>query len=159
MRFLSITTVFGIFLGFGLFVYAIVSATQNYLIFWSASSLLLVLGGTLAATMISYEGRYVWKALAELFRVIVPTQIKPKVLYEEVELIIAWGKIGSRNLGLEKEFNQSIRPRFVSPPLYTIRSLATIPNMRGKLETFMNKTYERNMVRATILNMASTDSG
>ena len=25
-------------------------------------------------------------------------------------------------------------------------------NMRGKLETFMNKTYERNMVRATILN-------
>ena len=24
--------------------------------------------------------------------------------------------------------------------------------MRGKLETFMNKTYERNMVRATILN-------
>ena len=89
MRFLSISTVFGIFLGFGLFVYAVVSATQNYLIFWSASSLLLVLGGTLAATMISYEGRYVWKALAELLRVIVPTQIKPKVLYKEVELIIA----------------------------------------------------------------------
>ena len=25
-------------------------------------------------------------------------------------------------------------------------------NMKGKLETFMSKTYERNMVRATILN-------
>jgi len=25
-------------------------------------------------------------------------------------------------------------------------------NLRGKLETFMNTTYERNMVRATILN-------
>ena len=53
MRFLSINTLIGIVLGFGLFAYAVVSGTTNYIIFWSASSLFLVLGGTLAATMIS----------------------------------------------------------------------------------------------------------
>lgn len=156
MRFLSISTVFGIFLGFGLFVYAVVSATQNYLIFWSASSLLLVLGGTLAATMISYEGRYVWKALAELLRVIVPTQIKPKILYKEVELIIAWGKIGSREglPGLEKEFDKidTTKDSFLHHCIQLTLAGYDSDNMRGKLETFMNKTYERNMVRATILN-------
>jgi chemotaxis protein MotA len=156
VRFLSFSTLLGIILGFGLFVYAIVSGTQNYIIFWSASSLLLVLGGTLAATMISYEGRYVWKALAELFKVIVPTQIKPKILYEEVEMIIAWGKIGAREgiPGLEKEFKKvdTKKDSFLHHCIQLMLAGYDTDNMKGKLETFMSKTYERNMVRATILN-------
>jgi chemotaxis protein MotA len=96
MRLISFSTVLGIFLGFGLFGYAIWEGTDKYFIFWSLSSLLLVLGGTLAATMISYEGRYVWKALGTLTQVIVPTQVSPKILYEEVQQIISWGKVGAR---------------------------------------------------------------
>ena len=72
MRLISLSTIFGIFLGFGLFGYAIWEGTNKYFIFWSLSSLLLVLGGTLAATMISYEGRYVWRALGTLAQVIAP---------------------------------------------------------------------------------------
>jgi chemotaxis protein MotA len=156
MRFLSLSTVAGILLGFGLFAYAVVSGTSNYIIFWSASSLFLVLGGTLAATMISYEGRYVWKALAELLRVVVPTQINAKVLYAEVEQIIAWGKVGSRDgvPGLEKEFKKidTTKDSFLHHCIQLTLAGYDAENMRGKLETFMAKSYERNMVKATILN-------
>ena len=58
---ISFSTLFGIFIGLALFVYAIVSSTDNYVMFISISSFLLVIGGTLAATMISYQGRYVVK--------------------------------------------------------------------------------------------------
>ncbi len=164
MRFLSFSTLAGILLGFGLFAYAVISGTSNYIIFWSASSLFLVLGGTLAATMISYEGRYVWKALAELFRVVVPTQIKPKELYQDVEQVIAWGKIGSREgvPGLEKQFKQidSSKDPFLHQCIQLTLAGYDADNMRGKLETFISKSYERNVVKATILNtMANIATG
>ena len=156
MRFLSISTLIGIVLGFGLFAYAVVSGTSNYIIFWSASSLFLVLGGTLAATMISYEGRYVWKALAELLRVVVPTQINAKVLYQEVEQIIAWGKVGSREglPGLEKEFKKTdtSKDSFLHHCIQLTLAGYDTENMRVKLDTFLTKSYERNIVKATILN-------
>ena len=63
---ISFSTLFGIFIGLALFVYAIVSSTDNYVMFISISSFLLVIGGTLAATMISYQGRYVVKTLISL---------------------------------------------------------------------------------------------
>ena len=156
MRFFSISTFIGILLGFGLFAYAVISGTDKYIIFWSASSFLLVLGGTLAATMISYEGRYVWRALAELFRVVVPTQVNAKVLYAEVEQIIAWGKIGSREglPGLEKEFKNvdTSKDSFLHHCIQLTLAGYDSDNMRTKLTTFMDKSYERQMVKATILN-------
>ena len=156
MRLISLSTIFGIFLGFGLFGYAIWEGTNKYFIFWSLSSLLLVLGGTLAATMISYEGRYVWRALGTLAQVIVPTQVSPKVLYEEVQQIISWGKVGAREglPGLEKEISKvaSKEDSFLQHCIKLVLAGYSDENLRGKLDTFMNTTYERNMLRATILN-------
>ena len=155
---ISFSTLVGIAIGFGLFAFAVWSGTQNYAIFWSASSLLLVLGGTLAAAMISYEGRYVWKALGTLTQVIVPTQVSPKVLYEDVRQIIDWGRIGARDglRGLETEFSKLPKPKhkdsFLQHCIKLMLAGYKEDNLRGKLETAMNTTYERNMVQATILN-------
>jgi len=155
MKLISFSTILGIFLGFGLFAFAIIEGTNNYIIFWSLSSLLLVLGG-LAATMISYEGRYVWKALGTLTQVIVPTQVGPEQLYEDVQQIIAWGKVGARDgiPGLETEFAKvdTKKDSFLHHCIQLMLAGYTEDNLRKKLETFMNTTYERNMVRATILN-------
>jgi chemotaxis protein MotA len=158
MKMISFSTLAGIFIGFGLFAFAIMEGTENYIIFWSFSSLLLVLGGTLAASMISYEGRYVWKALGTLTQVIVPTQVSPQVLYEDVQKIIDWGKIGARDglPGLESEFSKLTSDKntdsFLQHCIQLMLAGYTEDNLRGKLETAMNTTYERNMVRATILN-------
>ena len=160
MRLISVSTLFGMFIGVGLFVFAVVSNTTQYFIFWSLSSLMLVLGGTLAATMISYEGRYVWRALGTLARVVVPTQYRPEVLYTEVEQIINWGKIGATEgiTGLERVFVKTERnaDSFLRHCMHLFLSGYTEEDLRWKLTTMMNTTYERNMVQARILNtMAS----
>ena len=58
-RLLSPGTLLGIVSGFGLFCYAIYGSTDNYLMFFSVNSLIMVCGGTFAATLISYRARYV----------------------------------------------------------------------------------------------------
>ena len=156
MKSISLSTLAGIFLGFGLFVFSIMANTNTYGIFWSISSLLLVLGGTLAATMISYEGRYVWKALLTLGQVIVPTQVNHKVLYQEVSQVIAWGKIGARDglPGLEKEFEklQGHEDPFLHHCIQLLMAGYSQDDLRGKLTTAMDSQYERQMVQAGILN-------
>ena len=56
---MSFTTLLGVIFGFGLFIFSIVISTENYLIFLSFPSALMVVGGTLAATFIGQEARYV----------------------------------------------------------------------------------------------------
>ncbi len=51
----SFSTLIGFCAGIGLFAFAIVSSTDHHQIFMSLSSLALVLGSTLAASLISYS--------------------------------------------------------------------------------------------------------
>ena len=58
---ISISTLAAL-LGFGAFIFAVYDVTESVagvLMFGSAAAMAVVLGGTIAATMISYEGRYV----------------------------------------------------------------------------------------------------
>ena len=56
---MSLATIFGVVGALGLFFGAIIFSTDNYIIFLSGSSLVMVVGGTLTSTFISYEPRYV----------------------------------------------------------------------------------------------------
>ena len=49
---MSFTTFIGVIVGFGLFIFSIILSTNNYWIFVSGPSLLMVIGGTFAATLI-----------------------------------------------------------------------------------------------------------
>ncbi|HCP46776.1 MAG TPA: flagellar motor protein MotA, partial [Deltaproteobacteria bacterium] len=64
---MSRTTIAGLIVGVILFLSAIVLATDNYRMFFSPASILLVVGGTLANAFISYQGRYVVSALRDIF--------------------------------------------------------------------------------------------
>ena len=66
---MSFTTILGIMVGLGLFIGSIFISTDNYLVFVSLSSALMVIGGTLAATFIAYEARYVLLALKLIFKI------------------------------------------------------------------------------------------
>ena len=68
---MSISTLIGVLVGFGLFLGAIAISTDNYIVFLSVPSLVIVLGGTMAAAFISFEARYVMqelRALGEIFK-------------------------------------------------------------------------------------------
>ncbi len=63
---MSINSLLGFILGFSLFLSAIWIAGGNFWLFASGSSVLMVVGGTLAATLVGQEARYVWLALKSI---------------------------------------------------------------------------------------------
>ena len=164
---ISLSTIFGFLLGIGLFLYAVFDASGSLLgvmMFAQAASVAIVLGGTVAATMISYEGRYVWKAMGTLGRVFIPTSVNAQSLFGTVELVIGWGKIGARDglLALESEFKKvdTKEDPFLAHCIQLFLAGYEKDNLKQKLSTFINKSYERNMVQATILNtMANISPG
>lgn len=55
----GMTTPLSLVFAFGLFIGSIMLSTDNYLVFLSFSSFVMVFGGTMSASFISYEPRYV----------------------------------------------------------------------------------------------------
>ena len=66
---MSIGTIVGIVGGLGLFFGSIMLNTNQYSMFWSPSSVLMVFGGTIAATFIAYKENYAMAALKGLLEI------------------------------------------------------------------------------------------
>lgn len=90
--FISWDTTFGILAGFGLFAFAVWSSTDNTLIFWSVASLSMVIGGTISATMISYQAAYVMKTVKALFSILMPTTVSAGSLFADVGRLLEWSQ-------------------------------------------------------------------
>ncbi len=151
---ISFSTLFGIVIGLTLFVYAIISSTDNYIMFISISSLLLVVGGTLAATMISYQGKYVLQSILSLVSILGPFNVNSKKLFGDVGRIIEFSNIAKKQgvLGIEKMLTANEKK---DPMIFFGVSLLTSgyngKDVRIMLEDTLESTFQRDMVRADIL--------
>ena len=94
---MSLATIFGVLGAMGLFIGAIVFATNNFVIFLSGSSFVMVAGGTLASTFISYEPRYVLLSLKLIWRIIFSPKVGRNMLKSEVGRIIRWAYTVQKN--------------------------------------------------------------
>lgn len=151
---LSKDTIIGIILGFGLFIYSIFASTDNYLMFLNLPGFLMVLGGTLAASMISFRGRTILRAFIEMFKILLPVQINKQTLYAEVKTIIEWGRI-VRSKGLF-ELEKYVADKKIKDPVmkYGLELLLTGyrgDELREMLENVSEAIYEKNMSTAYIL--------
>lgn len=157
---LSLFTLGGIFFGIGLFVWAITSSTDNYLMFVSLSSIVMVLGGTIAASMISYHGAYVFRAVKSLGGIIMPYHITRNTLTDELNQIIEWAKVlRAQGLkGLEQDINNS--PKVEDPFIKFGSDLLSGGHkgdpLRDMLEISIESSHERSMVQAKILTSMSS---
>ena len=67
---MSIGTIIGFIAGLLLFIYAIINGgATNPWIFLEPNSLIMVFGGTIAATFIAFKDNYVLKAFKEMFKI------------------------------------------------------------------------------------------
>ena len=154
MRSVSPVTLFGVILGFGLFIFAIVSNTDNYLMFFSFSSFLMVVGGTLAAAMISFKGTFVLRAFNDLKDVIIPQNINPQTLYKDVATLIHWARVVTKGdfLLLEKEIEKSPdMDDFVRYGTSLVVSGYDSDELRPMLTDAIETRFERHMVQSHIL--------
>lgn len=156
---MSIATIVALVLAAGLFLGSIITSTDNYIIFVSASSFVMVVGGTLSATFISYEPRYVFLSLKLIYRIFFSPKIGRNVLKTEVGRIIKWAyTVQKKGLpALETETKKASKSdRFLKFGIDMVISGYTGDEVRMILENTVNTTYGRNTVQVNILkNMAA----
>ena len=151
---MSFTTIAGLLFVFGLFIGSIVISTDNYIIFVSLPSFVMVFGGTLSATFISYEPRYVMMALKLIYKMISSPTIGRNVLKSEVGRIIRWAYTVQKNglPALEAESKKASKgDKFMRFGIEMVISGYTGDEVREILTNTIETTFGRNTVQVNIL--------
>jgi chemotaxis protein MotA len=151
---MSLATIIGFIGAMGLFLSAIVTATDNYAIFVSVSSLVMVVGGTLAAAFISYEPRYVIMSFKVMIKIFGAPSIGRGVLKNEVGRIIKWAYAVQKNgiPALEAEAKKSVKgDKFLRFGVDLVISGYTGQEVRDCLDNTIETTYGRNTVLVDII--------
>ena len=151
---MSFATIIGIIGGIGLFVGAILLSTDNFMMFLDLPSFIMVIGGTFAATFVSYEPRYVFLSLKLISRLVFAPKVARNILTAEVGRIIKWGYTVQRNgiPALEQESKKAARnDRFLGFGIQMVVSGYTGQEVREILTTTIETTFVRNTIQANIL--------
>ena len=156
---MSFNTFVAALVGFGLFVAAIALSTDNFMVFVSGAGFILVVGGTLAATFISYEFRYVIKAIGAIASTFAIDRMGRTRLNAEVGRVIRWAHLVQREgiVSLDAEVKKT--PGWDGGYLRFGVELITTGYSGEEVKTILanviESTFDRNMVSASILrNMA-----
>ncbi len=151
---MSLTTIIAILVALGLFVGSIIMETNNYFLFLSASSLAIVVGGTMASTFIAYEPRYVMLSLKLIYRIVFSPKVGRNVLKSEVGRIIRWAYTVQRQgiPALENEAAKAVRgDKFLKFGIDMVVSGYTGAEVREILTNAIETTFGRNTVQVDIL--------
>ncbi len=150
---MSIGTILGFIAGIGLFIGAVLSETDDFSVFISASSATMVVGGALAASFISYEMRYVILALKGIPKVIGSPVISRNLLKSEVGRVIRWGYAVQKS-GLPAIEGDAAKLKktdpFLSFGIEMVVSGYSGEEIRDILNTTIESSFGRNMVPAKI---------
>ena len=150
---MSIGTILGFIAGIGLFIGAVLTETDDFSVFISASSATMVVGGSLAASFISYEMRYVILALKGIPKVIGSPVISRNLLKSEVGRVIRWGYAVQKS-GLPAIEGDAAKLKksdpFLSFGIEMVVSGYSGQEIRDILTTTIESSFGRNMVPAKI---------
>jgi chemotaxis protein MotA len=157
---MSIATILGVVFGFGLFVGSIFLSTDNVFIFLNLPSFIMVMGGTLAATFISFEPRFVIHSLRTMAGILLAHDVGRAILTHEVGRVIRWGYVIQKGglAGLEGDAAKARKlDRFLSYGIDLVITGYTGQEVRDILANTVETTFNRNTVYSDILrNMGST---
>jgi chemotaxis protein MotA len=151
---MSFATIIGIIGGIGLFVGAIILSTDNFLMFLDLPSFIMVIGGTFAATFVSYEPRYVFLAIKLIGRLVFAPKVARNILTAEVGRIIKWGYTVQKNgiPALEAESKKASRAdKFIGFGMDMVISGYTGQEVREILHNTIETSFVRNTIQAKIL--------
>lgn len=151
---MSIATIIGFLGAMGLFLSAIVTATDDYAIFISGASFVMVFGGTMAAAFISYEPRYVIMSFKVMGKIFMSPAIGRGVLKAEVGRIIKWAYVIQKKgiPGLEAEAKKATKgDKFLKFGVDMVISGYTGDEVRECLNNTIETSFGRNTVLVDII--------
>lgn len=152
---MSIATVVATITAFALFIGAILISTDNFTIFLSLPSFIMVFGGVMSATFMSYEPRYVLLSLKLIFKIMFSPKMGRDLLKAEVGRVIKWAYVVQKNgpPALESEAAKAVRgDRFLKFGVEMVISGYTGDDVREILTNTIETTFGRNTIQVNILN-------
>ena len=157
---MSFGSISGFIFGVSLFIIAILmDDPKDPLVFLDLKSILIVVGGTIAATFIAFKEIWVFKAFKGFFDTFKHLDINSKTLYHDVGKIIGWGETMKKG-GLRELQNKFDDKEYSNPIIkYSMEMVfagAKSEDVYKQTEVLIDSTYERNNIQVDILDtMAS----
>lgn len=156
---MSLPTLLGFVIGIALFILSIVLSTDNYLIFFHLTGIMMVLGGTMAATFVAFEPRYVMGSFKAALSIFFQHKVGRAILTGEVGRMIRWGYMVQKSglPALEADSKKlKEQDKFLGFGIDLVISGYTGPEVREILTNTIETTFHRHLVPADILrSMAS----
>ena len=157
----SFSTIVSLLIAFGMFIGAIVWETDHYIIFFSATSFVMVVGGTLAAGFVSYEPRYVILSLKLIGRILFTPKVGRDILKAEVGRMIRWAYIVQKGgpPALEAEATKAVKgDKFLKFGIEMVVSGYSGDEVRDIMTNLIETTFGRNTVQVNILRFLASTS-
>jgi chemotaxis protein MotA len=155
---ISFSSVLGIVLGFALLAFSIHRETDNWQIYASSSSLLIVLGGTLTVTLIGYRAKYAWSACLQVLKIYLHQPITPKSLVGDVGTVVGWSsRVQAEGAMALDSIARESKDEFVRYIFQLASTGYSTEDIRTFGETSIEEHYFRRLQESHILNsMGST---
>ena len=151
---MSIATIVGLLTSLGLVIGSIVISTSNYILFLHGASFAMVIGGTLGATFMSYEPRYVILSLKLVIKIMNAPAIGRGMLKDEVGRLIRWAYAVQKNgpVALETESKKAVRgDKLLKFGVDCVIAGYSGDEVRQIMGNFVESTYGRNMAPVNIM--------
>ncbi|HTH15678.1 MAG TPA: MotA/TolQ/ExbB proton channel family protein [Magnetospirillum sp.] len=158
---MSLPTILGFVLSLALFVGAIVASTANYFVFLHALGFVMVVGGTLSATFVAFEVRYVFQALSLIKAIFFSPRMARGMLTNEVARVIRWSYMVQKS-GLQalESDTKSLRKQdaFLAFGVNLVVSGYSGPEVRHLLENQVETAFQRHTVPTEILKYMASNA-
>jgi chemotaxis protein MotA len=158
---MSLPTVLGFVFGIALFVFSIALSTDNYLVFFHATGAIMVIGGTIAATFVAFEPRYVLQAMKVSISIFFQHKVGRTILTGEVGRMIRWGYMVQKSglPALESDSKKlKEQDKFLAFGIDLVVSGYTGAEVREILANTVETTYHRHLVPAEILRSMANNA-
>ena len=151
---MSIASILGVLMGYGLVILAIFTSTDNTRSFFHLQSILIVGGGTVAGAFMSYQARDVFIAFRAIGWMIKKPNSPREAMQTEIGRLIRWGYLVQAK-GLRALEKQVKSLKLSEPLLHYCLELVTSSyqphDIRRMLETAVDQAYERQTQPVEVL--------
>ncbi len=156
---MSLASLLGVIAGLGLIALAIVLETPDWTIYFSFASMLMVLGGTVAAAFMSYHATSVMTAFGAILGMFQNPKSTHEGLNIEIMRLIKWGYlVQQRGLPVLENEIRSVKSNdpLIKYCLELVITNHTPPELRAMMMTAVEAEFERQMTPVQVLkSMAS----
>ncbi len=160
---MSLGTLLGFLSGIGLFILSVYLNIGNadWVLFLSASSVIMVLGGTIANSYICYQATYVNQVLIELFRIFGTAKTSKDSLIAEINKCLKWADIAFKTnvIGLEEHLQkEEPNEHLLSFGVDLVLREYSPEDVRSLMENTIESEYQRIDVQVDILENMSNNA-